>query len=80
MLNAHLGSLGKISTAYKSFSMTAYIAPKRAHTSSVHRRNDMKGLVWGMAIGMVAGMVLSEVPEVKQMLGKGKRTLKDMTK
>lgn len=40
----------------------------------------MKGLVWGMAIGMVAGMVLSEVPKVKQMLGKGKRTLKDMTK
>ena len=40
----------------------------------------MKGLVWGMALGMVAGMVLSEIPEVKQMLGKGKKTLKDISK
>lgn len=40
----------------------------------------MKKLVIGVALGVIAGMVLSEVPQVKQMLGKGKRKLNDMSK
>ena len=40
----------------------------------------MKSLFVGVALGMIAGMALSEVPQVKDMLGKGKRKLKDMSK
>lgn len=40
----------------------------------------MKKLVIGVALGVIASMALSEVPQVKQMLGKGKRKLKDMSK
>lgn len=40
----------------------------------------MKKLVIGVALGVIAGMALSEVPQVKQMLGNGKRKLKDMSK
>ena len=40
----------------------------------------MKSLFVGVALGMIAGMALSEVPQVKDMLGKGKRKFKDMSK
>ncbi len=40
----------------------------------------MKSLFVGVALGMIAGMALSEVPQVKDMLGKGKRKVKDMSK
>ena len=51
-----------------------------AHTTSVPQEEIMKKLVIGVALGVIAGMALSEVPQVKQMLGKGKRKLKDMSK
>lgn len=40
----------------------------------------MKKLVIGMALGVCAGLLLSEVPEVKQLVGNGKKKLKDITK
>lgn len=40
----------------------------------------MKGLMFGIALGMATGLALSQVPQVKQILGKGKKTLKDVVK
>ncbi len=36
----------------------------------------MKSLFVGMALGVIAGMALSEVPQVKDMLGKGKKKVR----
>ena len=40
----------------------------------------MKKLLIGLALGAAVGMVVSEIPQVKQMLDKGKKKVKDMTK
>ena len=40
----------------------------------------MKKLLIGMALGAAAGMIVSEIPQVKKMLNKGKKKVKEMTK
>ena len=40
----------------------------------------MKKLLIGMALGAAVGMVVGELPQVKQMLNKGKKQVKKMTK
>lgn len=40
----------------------------------------MKKLFMGMAFGVLAGLMLSEIPEVKQLMGSGKKKLKDIAK
>lgn len=40
----------------------------------------MKKLLIGLALGAAVGMVVSEIPQVHQMLNKGKKKVKDMTK
>ena len=40
----------------------------------------MKKLLIGIALGAAAGMVVSELPQVRQMLDKGKKQVKKMTK
>lgn len=40
----------------------------------------MKKLLFGIALGVAAGMVVSEIPAVKQMLSKGKKKMKNLTK
>ncbi len=40
----------------------------------------MKKLLIGMALGAAAGMIVSEIPQVKQLLNKGKKKVKEMTK
>ena len=38
----------------------------------------MKKLLIGMALGTVAGMLIGEMPEVKNVLKKGKKKVKNM--
>ncbi len=40
----------------------------------------MKKLLIGMALGAVAGIALCEVPQVKNLMNKGKKKVKEMTK
>lgn len=40
----------------------------------------MNKLLIGMALGAAVGMAVSEIPEVKSMLNKGKKKVKNMTK
>ena len=40
----------------------------------------MKKLLIALALGAAVGMAVSEIPQVKQMLNKGKKKVKDMTK
>ncbi len=40
----------------------------------------MKKILIGMALGAAAGMIISECPSVKQMLDKGKKKVKNLTK
>ena len=40
----------------------------------------MKKLLIGLALGAAVGMVVSEIPQVKQVLNKGKSKVKNMTK
>lgn len=41
---------------------------------------DMKKLLIGMALGAAVGMVVSELPQVKQMLNRGKKKVKELSK
>ena len=40
----------------------------------------MKKLLIGLAVGAAVGMVVSELPKVRQALDKGKKKVKNMTK
>ncbi len=40
----------------------------------------MKQLLIGIALGTAVGMAVSEMPAVKEMLSKGKKKVKDLTK
>ena len=40
----------------------------------------MKKLLIGIALGAAAGLVVSELPEVRKVLDKGKKKVKNMTK
>ena len=40
----------------------------------------MKKLLIGLALGAAAGMVISEMPQVKKVLDKGKKKVNSMTK
>ena len=40
----------------------------------------MKKLLIGIALGAAVGMVVSEIPQVRQALDKGKKQVKKMTK
>ena len=40
----------------------------------------MKKLLIGMALGAAVGMVVSELPQVKQMVNKGKKKVKELSK
>lgn len=40
----------------------------------------MKKLLFGIALGAAVGMVVSEIPAVKQVLSKGKKKVKNLTK
>ena len=40
----------------------------------------MKKFLIALALGAAAGMVMSEMPAVKKMMDKGKKTVKNMTK
>lgn len=40
----------------------------------------MKKLLIGMALGAAVGMVVCEIPQVKNLLNKGKKKVKEMTK
>ena len=60
-----------------------HIGRAYAHTNGAidyTEESKMKSLFVGMALGVIAGMALSEVPQVKDMLGKGKKKVKEMTK
>ena len=53
-----------------------HIGRAYAHTNGAidcTEESKMKSLFVGMALGVIAGMALSEVPQVKDMLGKGKK-------
>lgn len=41
---------------------------------------NMKKLLFGIALGAAVGMVVSEIPAVKQVLSKGKKKVKNLTK
>ena len=40
----------------------------------------MNKLLLGIALGAAVGMVVSEIPEVKNALDKGKKKVKDLSK
>lgn len=40
----------------------------------------MKKLLIGMALGAAAGMILSEIPAVKEVMSMGKKKVKSLTK
>ena len=40
----------------------------------------MKKLLIGIALGAAAGLMVSEIPEVRQVLDKGKKKVNKMTK
>lgn len=40
----------------------------------------MKKVIIGLALGMAAGMLVGEIPQVKNAIGKGKKKLKNMQK
>ena len=40
----------------------------------------MKNLLIGMALGAVAGIVVGEMPQVKNFLNKGKKKVKNLAK
>lgn len=40
----------------------------------------MNKLLIGMALGAAVGLVVSEIPEVKEMVKKGKKKVKDISK
>ena len=40
----------------------------------------MKKLLIGIALGAAVGMVVSEIPQVRQTLDKGKKKVKDLSK
>lgn len=40
----------------------------------------MKTLLIGMALGAAVGMVVGEIPQVKQMINKGKKKVKNLSK
>lgn len=40
----------------------------------------MRKLLIGMALGAAAGMILSEMPAVKEFMSKGKKKVKNITK
>lgn len=40
----------------------------------------MKRLLIGMALGTAVGMMISEMPAVKEMISKGKKKVKSLTK
>ena len=56
-----------------------HIGRAYAHTNGAidcTEESKMKSLFVGMALGVIAGMALSEVPQVKDMLGKGKKKVR----
>ena len=40
----------------------------------------MKKLLIGMALGAAVGMIVGELPQVKEMMNKGKKKVKDLSK